>query len=116
MLRASYNLHKYYYDAAETLARIQEKRHQIPEDLGTSFISVEDYQHKHDIFAQDIKAIGSQVKLCSNITSGKIIVVILYELEKFRVYCYNRHSSIFEQLFCDAISIQKNWFYPVRAG
>ena len=64
MLRASYHLHKYYYDAAETIAQIQEKRHQLPDELGRDFISVEDFQHKHDIFAQDIKAIGSQVAIC----------------------------------------------------
>lgn len=61
MLRASYQLHKYHYDAAETLSQIQEKRHQVPDDLGRDYISVEDFQHKHDIFAQDIKAIGTQV-------------------------------------------------------
>ena len=61
MLEASHKFHKFIYDVSETLARIQEKRHQIPEELGRDYITVEDYKRKHDIFAQDVKAIGVQV-------------------------------------------------------
>lgn len=61
MLAASHALHKFYHDSEETLGRIKEKKNQIPEELGGDYLSVEDYQRKHDIFAQDIKAIGGQV-------------------------------------------------------
>lgn len=62
MLAASYALHKFYHDSEETLGRIKEKKNQIPEELGGDYLSVEDYQRKHDIFAQDIKAIEGQVQ------------------------------------------------------
>ncbi|XP_076810469.1 spectrin beta chain, non-erythrocytic 1-like isoform X3 [Clavelina lepadiformis] len=75
MLAASYSLHKFYYDASETLARIQEKHHQVPDDLGRDYISVEDFQRKHDIFAQDIKAIGAQVE---SVTSSRKSLEVSY--------------------------------------
>ena len=62
MLRASYEFLKYHDDAVETLAQIDEKRRQIPDDLGRDYTSAENFQNKHEIFAQDIKAIGSHVR------------------------------------------------------
>nr|CAB3266546.1 spectrin beta chain, non-erythrocytic 1-like [Phallusia mammillata] len=63
MLVASCELHKFFYDAAEIRARIQEKKIQIPEELGRDYSVVEDFKRKHDIFAQDVKAIGAQVEV-----------------------------------------------------
>ena len=63
LLAASYDLHKFYYDVAEMCARIQVKKNQIPDELGVDYSSAEDFQRKHDIFAQDAKTMGLQVRL-----------------------------------------------------
>nr|XP_026689485.1 spectrin beta chain, non-erythrocytic 1 isoform X2 [Ciona intestinalis] len=63
MLAAAYALHKFHYDGAEILARIQEKRQEVPDELGRDHDAVENFQREHDIFAQDIKAIGLQVEV-----------------------------------------------------
>ncbi|XP_077975326.1 spectrin beta chain, non-erythrocytic 1-like isoform X4 [Styela clava] len=70
MLAASYALHKFYHDSEETLARIEEKKKQIPEELGGDYLTVEDYQRKHEIFTQDIQAIGTQVKTITATGNG----------------------------------------------
>lgn len=80
LLAASYSLHKFYHDSEETLARISEKRKQIPEEMGGDCLSVEDYQRKHEIFTQDIQAIGSQVEdmYFENVLGTQCMGCVLY--------------------------------------
>uniref|UniRef100_H2ZPE1 Spectrin beta chain n=1 Tax=Ciona savignyi TaxID=51511 RepID=H2ZPE1_CIOSA len=85
MLAAAYALHKFHYDAAEILARIQEKRQEVPEELGRDHDAVENFKREHDIFAQDIKAIGAQVEAITSAGSeleGRYAGDDLQEIQK----------------------------------
>ncbi|NP_001171782.1 beta spectrin-like [Saccoglossus kowalevskii] len=62
MLAASYELHKFYYDAREILSRIVEKQQSMSEELGKDGNTVLNLQRKHSGFEHDIVALGSQVQ------------------------------------------------------
>uniref|UniRef100_A0A8C5N0Q5 Spectrin beta chain n=1 Tax=Leptobrachium leishanense TaxID=445787 RepID=A0A8C5N0Q5_9ANUR len=62
MLAASYELHRFYQDARETLGQIQEKQKQIPEETGRDLNTAEAMQRMHTTFEHDIQALSAQVK------------------------------------------------------
>uniref|UniRef100_A0A914HJH5 Spectrin beta chain n=1 Tax=Globodera rostochiensis TaxID=31243 RepID=A0A914HJH5_GLORO len=61
MLEASRQMHKFFYDCRDCLARIVEKTHSLPEELGRDSSSVGTLSRKHQAFLKDIDAIGAQV-------------------------------------------------------
>uniref|UniRef100_A0A1I7XLS8 PH domain-containing protein n=1 Tax=Heterorhabditis bacteriophora TaxID=37862 RepID=A0A1I7XLS8_HETBA len=61
MLEASRLLHKFFHDCRDCLARILEKTHAMPEDLGRDSSSVGALSRKHHNYLKDIEAIGEQV-------------------------------------------------------
>ncbi|XP_051791286.1 spectrin family protein isoform X2 [Erpetoichthys calabaricus] len=62
MLSASYELHRFYQDAKETLGRIQEKKTQLPDDLGRDLNSVQHLHRQHTTYEHDIQALNGQVR------------------------------------------------------
>ncbi|KAL1246260.1 Spectrin beta chain [Trichinella spiralis] len=62
MLEASCQLHKFFHDCRDTLSRILEKSHSMPEDLGRDASSVSALQRKHQNFLTDLLSLESQVK------------------------------------------------------
>uniref|UniRef100_A0A8C4TM46 Spectrin beta chain n=1 Tax=Erpetoichthys calabaricus TaxID=27687 RepID=A0A8C4TM46_ERPCA len=62
LLNSSYNLHKYFYDALELLALIEEKHTQLPVDLGGDVSTAESFHRMHAAFERDIHALGKQVQ------------------------------------------------------
>ncbi|CAH2324922.1 spectrin beta chain, non-erythrocytic 2 isoform X1 [Pelobates cultripes] len=62
MLAASYELHRFYQDARETLGQIQDKQKQIPEETGRDLNTAEAMQRMHTTFEHDIQALSAQVK------------------------------------------------------
>lgn len=60
-MEASYAYHKFNYDISETMSRIEEKKQLVSTEIGKDYQTVEDNKRKHDIFAQDVKAISTQV-------------------------------------------------------
>jgi len=63
ILAASFELHKFYHDAKEVLARILDKHKKLPEELGRDQNTVETLQRMHSTFQHDIQALGTQVHL-----------------------------------------------------
>ncbi|XP_033634187.1 spectrin beta chain-like [Asterias rubens] len=62
MLAASYELHKFYYDAKEVLGRLQEKHQEMSGDLGKDAQSVTVLQRKHITFQSDLNSLQVQVE------------------------------------------------------
>ncbi|KAG8437845.1 hypothetical protein GDO86_008518 [Hymenochirus boettgeri] len=62
MLAASYELHRFYQDAKETLGQIQDKHKQIPEETGRDLNTAEAMQRMHTASEHDIQALSAQVK------------------------------------------------------
>lgn len=62
ILEASRQMHKFFYDCRDCLARILEKTHYLPEELGRDSSSVGTLSRKHHNFLKDIDAIGAQVR------------------------------------------------------
>ncbi|XP_073514564.1 spectrin beta chain, non-erythrocytic 2 isoform X1 [Phyllobates terribilis] len=62
MLAASYELHRFYQDARETLGQIKDKQKQIPEETGRDLNTAEAMQRMHTTFEHDIQALSAQVK------------------------------------------------------
>ncbi|KAM4720867.1 spectrin beta chain, non-erythrocytic 2 isoform 2-T2 [Rhinophrynus dorsalis] len=62
MLAASYELHRFYQDARETLGQIQDKQKQLPEEAGRDLNTAEAMQRMHTTFEHDIQALSAQVK------------------------------------------------------
>ncbi|KAM8940469.1 spectrin beta chain, non-erythrocytic 2 isoform 1-T1 [Pelodytes ibericus] len=62
MLAASYELHRFYQDACETLAQILDKKKQLPEETGRDLNTAEAMQRMHTTFEHDIQALSTQVK------------------------------------------------------
>ncbi|XP_077313254.1 spectrin beta chain, non-erythrocytic 1-like isoform X1 [Lithobates pipiens] len=62
MLAASYELHRFYQDARETLGQIQDKLKQVPEETGRDLNTAEAMQRMHTTFEHDIQALSAQVK------------------------------------------------------
>lgn len=62
MLAASYELHRFYQDARETLGQIQDKHKQLPEETGRDLNTAEAMQRMHTTFEHDIQALSAQVK------------------------------------------------------
>ena len=61
MLAASWQLHKFFHDCKETLERIYEKSHSIPDELGNNAQSVAALQRRHANFEHDLQTLGTQV-------------------------------------------------------
>lgn len=52
---------RYFYDGKELVAQIQEKQHDIPEDVGDDFSKAESFHRMHGAFERDISTLGKQV-------------------------------------------------------
>lgn len=66
ILEASRQIHKFFYDCRDCLARILEKTHSLPDELGRDSSSVGALSRKHQNFLKDIDAIGAQVQQIEN--------------------------------------------------
>ncbi|XP_056101531.1 spectrin beta chain, erythrocytic isoform X2 [Rhinichthys klamathensis goyatoka] len=62
LLTASYDLLKYFYDGKELVAHIEEKKNELPDDLGEDFSKAESFHRMHAAFERDISSLGKQVK------------------------------------------------------
>nr|XP_020669027.1 spectrin beta chain, non-erythrocytic 2 [Pogona vitticeps] len=62
MLAASYELHRFYHDARETLSQIQNKQKQLPDEVGRDLNTAEAMQRMHSAYEHDIQALSTQVK------------------------------------------------------
>nr|XP_057921393.1 spectrin beta chain, non-erythrocytic 1-like isoform X1 [Doryrhamphus excisus] len=62
ILAASFELHKFYHDAKEILARVVDKRHKLPDEAGRDQNTVDLLQRAHTAFERDIQALGTQVR------------------------------------------------------
>uniref|UniRef100_A0A8C7A2V8 Uncharacterized protein n=1 Tax=Nothoprocta perdicaria TaxID=30464 RepID=A0A8C7A2V8_NOTPE len=62
MLAASYELHRFYHDARETLTQVQHKQKQLPDELGRDLNTAEALQRMHTAFEHDIQALSTQVR------------------------------------------------------
>ncbi|KAI6219065.1 Spectrin beta chain [Aphelenchoides besseyi] len=60
-LESSRQEHKFYHDCRDCLARIIEKKHAMPDELGRDLSSVSALSRKHQNFLKDVEAIGAQV-------------------------------------------------------
>ena len=63
MLEAARELHKYFHDAKEVLAMIQEKENLLTDDLGRDLNSLHQLQVVHLGFEADLAPLGNQVKI-----------------------------------------------------
>lgn len=61
MLAASYELHRFYHDARETLAQVQHKQKQLPDEVGRDLNTAEAMQRMHTTYEHDIQALSAQV-------------------------------------------------------
>uniref|UniRef100_A0A663FJK9 Spectrin beta chain n=1 Tax=Aquila chrysaetos chrysaetos TaxID=223781 RepID=A0A663FJK9_AQUCH len=62
MLAASYELHRFYHDARETLAQVQHKQKQLPDEVGRDLNTAEAMQRMHTAYEHDIQALSTQVR------------------------------------------------------
>uniref|UniRef100_A0A8C5WXS4 Spectrin beta chain n=1 Tax=Laticauda laticaudata TaxID=8630 RepID=A0A8C5WXS4_LATLA len=62
MLAASYELHRFYHDARETLSQVQNKQKQLPDEAGRDLNTAEALQRMHTAYEHDIQALSAQVK------------------------------------------------------
>uniref|UniRef100_A0A8D2LEI7 Spectrin beta chain n=1 Tax=Varanus komodoensis TaxID=61221 RepID=A0A8D2LEI7_VARKO len=62
MLAASYELHRFYHDARETLSQVQNKQKQLPDEVGRDLNTAEAMQRMHSAYEHDIQALSTQVK------------------------------------------------------
>ncbi|XP_075048594.1 spectrin beta chain, erythrocytic-like [Mixophyes fleayi] len=69
LLSASYDLHKFFYDGTEILSMIEEKRKDLPEELGKDVHTAESLHRVHTAFERDIHFIGSQVQTFQDIAT-----------------------------------------------
>uniref|UniRef100_A0A8C1F3H2 Spectrin beta chain n=1 Tax=Cyprinus carpio carpio TaxID=630221 RepID=A0A8C1F3H2_CYPCA len=61
-LKASYDLLKYFDDGKELVAHIEEKKNELPDDLGEDFSKAESFHRMHAAFERAISSLGKQVK------------------------------------------------------
>lgn len=59
--QCSVNLFRYFYDGKELVAHIQEKKNELPDDLGEDFSKAESFHRMHAAFERDISSLGKQV-------------------------------------------------------
>ncbi|NWY07900.1 SPTB1 protein, partial [Nothoprocta ornata] len=62
LLTASYDLHKYFYDASEILILIAEKQKELPQDLGCDTSTAKAFHRMHTAFERDIQLLEAQVQ------------------------------------------------------
>ncbi|XP_043930077.1 spectrin beta chain, erythrocytic-like isoform X2 [Protopterus annectens] len=62
LLTASYDLHKYFCDGNEILALIEDKRQQLPKELGVDVNTAEAFHRMHTSFERDIHTLGTKVQ------------------------------------------------------
>ncbi|XP_062454825.1 spectrin beta chain, non-erythrocytic 2 [Rhea pennata] len=62
MLAASYELHRFYHDARETLTQVQHKQKQLPDEVGRDLNTAEAMQRMHTAYEHDIQALSAQVR------------------------------------------------------
>lgn len=61
LLAASYDLHRYFYTGAEILGLIEEKHHELPEDVGLDASTAESFNRVHTAFERELHLLGVQV-------------------------------------------------------
>ena len=61
MLAASYELQRFFHDAGETLAQVEEKQKQLPGEVGRDLNTAEAMQRMHDAYERDVQALSAQV-------------------------------------------------------
>jgi len=54
------NLVRYFYDGKELVAHIEEKKNELPDDLGEDFSKAESFHRMHAAFERDISSLGKQ--------------------------------------------------------
>ncbi|XP_059376697.1 spectrin beta chain, erythrocytic-like [Carassius carassius] len=62
LLTASFDLLKYFDDGKELVTQIEEKKNELPEDLGEDFSKAESFHRMHAAFERAISSLGKQVK------------------------------------------------------
>ncbi|XP_040550177.1 spectrin beta chain, non-erythrocytic 2 isoform X2, partial [Gallus gallus] len=62
MLAASYELQRFFHDAGETLAQVEEKQKQLPGEVGRDLNTAEAMQRMHDAYERDVQALSAQVR------------------------------------------------------
>ena len=127
MLEAARELHKYFYDAKEVLAMIQEKENLLTDDLGRDLNSLHQLQVVHQGFEADLAPLGNQVGRVQKIfrllfIAAKMplyfsrvflrpVVVVVTECPSFttfsrpcgeisRLHKYSRHFFFGRRWFC----------------
>ena len=63
MLAASYELHKFYYNAKEVLEMLEEKYDEMSQELGKDAQSVTILKRKHEAYQSDLHTFKQQVSL-----------------------------------------------------
>jgi len=72
VLKASWELQKYFYDCKDTHSRIIEKEKSLSDELGRDSASVSNLKRKHNLFENDLTTIGTSVNtICE--TSQKLL-------------------------------------------
>jgi len=72
VLKASWELQKYFYDCKDTHSRIVEKEKSLDSDLGRDSVSVSNLKRKHGLFENDLATINTSVNtICE--TSQKLL-------------------------------------------
>lgn len=61
LLAASYDLHRYFYTGAEILGLIDDKHHELPEDVGLDASTAESFHRVHTAFERELHLLGVQV-------------------------------------------------------
>ena len=93
MLAASYELHKFYYNAKEVLEMLEEKYDEMSQELGKDAQSVTILKRKHEAYQSDLHTFKQQVSLSK---LRGFIWMILYP--KYKTHQNNVH--IFKQHVC----------------
>ena len=94
MLAASWQLHKFFHDCKETLERIYEKSHSIPDELGNNAQSVAALQRRHANFEHDLQTLGTQVSYVNTFIPD-IYTLHSYPTFIFIPYIHTLHSYLY---------------------
>ncbi len=61
-IKYSVNLVRYFYDGKEMVTQIEEKKNELPEDLGEDFSKAESFHRMHAAFERAISSLGKQAR------------------------------------------------------
>lgn len=71
------------------MSRIEEKKHLVSTEIGKDYQTVEDNKRKHDIFAQDVKAISTQVSFFYRFYNLMCMLFILILIKLSKIFHKN---------------------------